>query len=677
LYEEAIPLAMSWKLWNWSSLGIDLNPHFFHYPALTIYLNFAIQALHFGTGSLFGIYPSLAAFQQAYSTDLTVFVVLSRLLSVGFDLGTVIILYKLGSEILDQSAGIVAAGMAALSPILVAQSHLINVDSPLTFFCALSLLFINRIVDDPKRPSYLLAGIGIGLAASSKYNGALLIPVLVLAHIMANQKNSGRSAGAQFSDLLLAVVLSGVVFMACNPFILLDFKEFYADFSFEEMHMGAGHLGMDPSVSTWGFYFMDALPGNLGWGLLAAAAAMFGWSLYARKKVWIIASFPLLYLVVISTWNMRAERYLLPAVPPTLLLAAVGTVTLATAVAARRRAPGIWPLSGIVNNEMLVTAFLAILLLAQPAAATVAYLKSFSRPDTRMLAKEWISTHTSPGSVVASIPFGLVLSDSTRRVFPIPFLAVNAERVAPFYDTRWYLDCDLVIGTSFDYDRYARDPQRYGDFLAYYDSLRTHWKLVAQFEPEANQSGPAIWLFSPPPQLGDRPLPDDVMQRLAAAPESSRVSNFLQGVTFNAIEKGRIAKAEQLLREILSVETGNLIARETLVRILLSQTRLDDAAIAADEYLQLNPQSAFMQWAKGDILMRKGQYGEAESVLEKAVAIDADMGAAYDDLLSIHVRARNKEKALSVLVRHYAILPPESDQAKRILADIKTLRNMK
>lgn len=184
LYEEAFPLAISWKFWNWGHAGLDMNPHFFNYPALTFLLNFLIQVGHFSVGSVAGVYSTLASFQQSYAADPTISVILARLLSVAFDAGSVYVVYKIGREIGSDAVALLAATLCALCPLLMKQSQFINVDSALTFFSTLSLLFLSRILTDPKRRWYLLAGMSIGLAASSKYNGALLLVIMAAAHIV-------------------------------------------------------------------------------------------------------------------------------------------------------------------------------------------------------------------------------------------------------------------------------------------------------------------------------------------------------------------------------------------------------------------------------------------------------------------------------------------------------------
>jgi len=40
VYEEATPLFKAWEMWGWGAHdSVDLNPHFFNYPSLSITYN--------------------------------------------------------------------------------------------------------------------------------------------------------------------------------------------------------------------------------------------------------------------------------------------------------------------------------------------------------------------------------------------------------------------------------------------------------------------------------------------------------------------------------------------------------------------------------------------------------------------------------------------------------------
>src|SRR4051812_27292081 len=51
------------------ALSQDLNPHNFLYPTLYFYTLFAWETLFFAAGRVFGLFPSLAAFQREFFVD--------------------------------------------------------------------------------------------------------------------------------------------------------------------------------------------------------------------------------------------------------------------------------------------------------------------------------------------------------------------------------------------------------------------------------------------------------------------------------------------------------------------------------------------------------------------------------------------------------------------------------
>src|ERR1043166_445796 len=126
--DEAIPFKMSWRFWNWTHPGLDLNPHFFIYPAFTFYLQLAFQAAVYCLGHVLGIFADLTAFYKAYAADPTTLVILARLVTLSFDVGILIVVYLLTYRYFDRRAALFAAFLVALNPLHIAQAHLVNVD---------------------------------------------------------------------------------------------------------------------------------------------------------------------------------------------------------------------------------------------------------------------------------------------------------------------------------------------------------------------------------------------------------------------------------------------------------------------------------------------------------------------------------------------------------------------
>lgn len=451
VYEEAIPFSVAWKFWNWGRAGLDMNPHFFNYPAFTFYLNFFVQAVYYGVGYVVGMFPSLNAFHNTYLQNPTSFIILSRLISVVVDVGTVYCIFQLGAHTTDRQIGFLSAILAAISLPLIRQSHLINVDTALTFFTILSLYCIHKVVTARDAKSYITAGVTIGLAAASKYTGALLMLVFVVGHFHNGDSFKKNLRGSTGRKLISSMTLATVVFLAVNPHIILNWEEFLRDFSFEESHMTSGHLGIDPSMSTGEYYVLHVLPSSLGPVLSIAVVVSILLGVIRKQKLpREIVVFVITYLGVILSWRMRAERYLLPLIPILVLVGSIGMMRVFrefTAWRMKRFAAGI-----LISRPFRYASvsICVLVVIVQPVLALLVYERSHSLPDTRAVAKEWIKTHIPRGSFIATVPLGIEFSGEMYPVFPIPFLSVNAERLAAFYDPRWYEDFDLVIGSDFE-----------------------------------------------------------------------------------------------------------------------------------------------------------------------------------------------------------------------------------
>ncbi len=674
LYEEATPFRIAWQFWNWGNAGLDFNPRFFNYPALTFYIQFIAQVINYIAGYLFGSYPNL----DAFGLTLTPLVVTARIVNVLFDCGTIIVIYFIAKEIADKRVALFAALLVAINPSHILHSHLIEVDPALTFFSTLSLLFIFRIYRQPRMKWYLLAGLFIGMATASKYTGAFLILVLVGTHLMrsASVQEGLRSLKERY--LIFAIGLSAIVFFALNPYIILTPEKFMHDFSFEQYHVSYGHLGVVSSQSTIGYYLGDVLPWSFGWvfSLIIFASTIY-FIVRREKKDLLLLLYPLIYLAIVSTWAMRAERYVLPVFP---LLVLIGTI-------------GIWRFGerlteylhqhqkeNFLKSRLLQTVALSclgLLIIFQPVLKDVNYLRSIGLPDTRSITKKWIQKNIPAGAAIATGPYGIEFEDSSYSVLSIPFLAVESERVAPFYDTRWYEDFDLLITSSVDYDRYVQEPEKYGEFLPYYDSLKTRWKLAFEIKPSDFQEGPAFRLYTCPDTLRQSVLDISVFKRLYANPESTRISNFLKELYAITVRKGKLEKSEQLIREILSVEVDNVPLRNQLAQILFHLGKYEATLRHLELSLRRDQNQPRVYALAGSSLIKLNKLKEAVGVLNKAISIDPKFEQPYLELAELYRSTRDKMGLLDILKRYLAILPGESEQANKIRAQIEQLKKLR
>jgi tetratricopeptide (TPR) repeat protein len=671
LWEEATPLTISWKFWNWGKPGFDFNPHFFNYPALTFYIQFIAQGIYYIAGNLIGIYPNLASF----GTSPVPLIITARFIDVLFDFLTIIVVYKIGQEVWNKRVGIIAALLLAVNPLHVTLAHLIQVDTILTFFCALSVLYIMRIYNSGERKWYLLAGLFIALAASSKYTGAFLLFPFFGAHLLRSGSFREAVQTMNHPPLYTSIILGILVFFCLNPFIILSSGEFQQDFGYEQAHISAGHLGIDTSKSTFDFYIFHIFPSALGIaGLVISIGAMIFNIIRKNKKEIVVALFPIIYLIIVSTWEMRADRYVLPIIPLFILFTTAGVFLVGDYILNKLRQTD--KPERIKSRQWIMYSAVVFLIILQPINNSLIYLQRLGLPDTRAITKKWIQENLPRRSFIVSGPYGVEFPDSSYRIIRIPFIAVQSELAAPFYDTRWYADADLLIASSFDHDRFAMDPARYGEFLMYYNSLSTRWKKVFEAIPSKGQGGPSIWLFTPPDSLRRKEFEVSLFERLDGNPESTKISNFLKEINSLALDKKQFEKSEQILKMLLMNEGNNLPVRNQLARVLYEQGKYTAALVQLQQSVQIDKNQPEVFALAGNALLKSGHLGEAEAALSTALNLNNRLESAYMGLIELYTGRKENLKLLDVLKRYYSTLYLQSEDAKKIKKSIDSLQIM-
>jgi hypothetical protein len=504
VYEEAQPFRLAWSMWGWGDASVfDPNPHFFNYPSLYIYVQFAGQGLAFLGMKVAGMIDSVLDYRVQYALDPTPFYMMGRAITALFGIATVYVTYRLGRRTQGQALGIGAALLVAVNTFHVSKSQVIEVDVPLTFFAILTLLLAVRLLEAPTRRNYLLTGVAMGLAISTKYTAALLLLPLVTAHLFARRGSGGKPPWARLG---LAVVVGLAAFAVTSPFVLLDAKTFAQHMRLESQHMRLGHFGSD-TYSSASFY-IRALP-EMILGLPLTLFGLFGLAFLAgvRRYAWaiVLAAFLVPYILVVASWSMKAYRYLLPALPVVMLL------TMGSLVEGLRHRR--WTLApGAARVGALV---LAGLLLAAPSLARFPLHLERIQPDTRTLAKRWIEANVPPGSFILQEHYGAELfgplasqrldEDVRREVFErdampfyavqmLPLMQVKPNRSAAFYSLSLYEDVDVVITSGIVRGRYVHEAERFQSQVAFYADLERHFEKALELEITRN-SGPAITIY--------------------------------------------------------------------------------------------------------------------------------------------------------------------------------------
>ncbi len=117
----------------------DWNPHFFHWPSLTIYLFAALfRAVSFVRGVLGGD-PTLTAAEQ---------ILIGRVCVALAGTLTVLVVYCVGRRCVDSATGLVAAALLAVTLLHVRDSHFAMTDVLMTLLATASLAVLLRAIDE-------------------------------------------------------------------------------------------------------------------------------------------------------------------------------------------------------------------------------------------------------------------------------------------------------------------------------------------------------------------------------------------------------------------------------------------------------------------------------------------------------------------------------------------------
>ena len=556
VYEEAYPFKKAWPMWGFGPDHVlDLNPHFFNYPTLYFYVQWLGQGLLYLLLRAFGEVHSVMDYRVLYELDKTPFYIMGRTITVLFAAGTVLVTFLLGRRVHSNAVGVLAGFLVAVNAYHVTKSQVVEVDVPLTFFVMLTLYFAVRVLEEPTWRHSLLVGICGGLATSTKYSGLFLVLPILAAHWLAlrrleREQRSARQPAATarrassgtpharaippaalssaktarpsvdgdvaamrrrlLVQPLAALAVFALALVLTSPYIVLDFENFRIGFNYERDHMQTGHFGLDRSPAI--FYYLRVLSTTLlGWPLaivsLTALVVLAG----IHRQGWaiVLAVFPVAYVAAISSFSMKAERYVLPLVPIAAVLASTFVSEICAAM--RRLRPRLVFATG---------AGMALLLSAPSFVGYARGLSSRLGDDTRTLARRWLEANVPTGAWVVTESYGpeptsamdlaSASLDLRQRIydqlgttkvyamFPIPMLQVRAELMSVFYDMRYYRPlADYVVTSSSVSSRYRKDPRLYAPMLAFYDSLDAHFELVRELDEE-DGIGPRLRIYKNP-----------------------------------------------------------------------------------------------------------------------------------------------------------------------------------
>jgi 4-amino-4-deoxy-L-arabinose transferase-like glycosyltransferase len=253
--------------------GGGIDPHWFDYPTLLMYLVAPFQAW---AGS-----PSYLS---------------ARMVVLVLALGAVAASWWLGSRAYGGPAGAVAAAVVAVETTAVAYSRMAVTDVPLMLGVAVALaLLVGGEIE--------LGGFVAGLATSFKYPGVLLLVPLVVAGYRQPRR------------LAIGAALAVVGFCATSPFVIAHLGTAVSEAYHVQSLAHRGWLGFEHDHIA-PIAFIVRLWHGLGPALLVCALGV-GVAIARRTRTDVILlSFVAVYFIDLCTLGAHFDRYLLPLLPP-------------------------------------------------------------------------------------------------------------------------------------------------------------------------------------------------------------------------------------------------------------------------------------------------------------------------------------------------------------------------
>jgi tetratricopeptide (TPR) repeat protein len=356
--------------WPLNFLSGDLNPHFFAYPTLQLYLVGLVYGSYFLWQNMFGTgwnVGEFAAVHYFWNDDLLL--QLARALSVSLAVGTVWWVICLTRRIYGAGAAPIAGLLLAVCVIHVRQSPLAAVDVPMTFWFVATVWASVRLIDRRGPWDYVLAGIFTGLCGATKYPGLLAGSAVLAAHLSARRPLFHTHLG-------LAGLAAGASFSAVAPYLLIDYPATTKALRFLASYTASGHH-IDLGSGAW-FHLSVSLPRGLGWlSMLCAAFAVVESVRKRQRKVWIVLTAALVLYLFLAPSKAVFVRYAMP-------LMAIQAVIVAGAIqhVARFR----WRV------------LLLLFVVAEPLYGSVRASQLHGATDTRTEARRWIESNLPMGS---------------------------------------------------------------------------------------------------------------------------------------------------------------------------------------------------------------------------------------------------------------------------------------
>jgi 4-amino-4-deoxy-L-arabinose transferase-like glycosyltransferase len=472
------------------------------------------------------------AFALLYFRDPSIFFLTGRLTVALMGTITCLVVFLIGKRVYDWRVGLGAAFIGATAYSHGALSHFINVDIGMTLALWASILAYLQYEETRKLQWLVSAGALGGIAIAFKLPGAIVLPILLLA--VASEADNWRAPRRLLKEAGIVLLTVLMVLTVMAPETTASFAylhEFFSRLPEQKMVDSGPYEGsMSDAIDMvtifrgkeWSGYFKILLK---DYNLATSLSALLGISLgLLRKHRWSIiwTVFIVIFLGIITLADRtQFPNYLLPIMPALWLLGSAAIV----AVLGHRR-------------PLMVTGFTCVVVVPLFSLMYQDYM--WTKPDTRVLAKEWIEANIPSGTKIlmdgmryrfipspplnpdrSTVEHSVVRAGEARRLsrgVSRQTLALYAEAMSqidgPLYklhstvhglgveDLDYYVrNCfDYIVTSSYVSERYAEETTRarFPKSAQFYEQLRTNPRAQVVYSVGAvpwKRGGPLITVY--------------------------------------------------------------------------------------------------------------------------------------------------------------------------------------
>jgi 4-amino-4-deoxy-L-arabinose transferase-like glycosyltransferase len=272
-------------------------------------------------------------------TERTDIVHIGRTVSAISGILIVLFSYLISQLVFEKKSKYFTALACAVSPILVIHAHYFKEDMLFTAFFTMSLFALLKFLKAQNFKTTIFLGLSIGLAISSKYVAALIIPITLIAPLIYRSENKREI----YLSILKSFAISFLVFLIVNYPLTLDFKTFWSGLTYEIDHVIKGHeisgyssssktntyIAITPFEFWFTFHLRYSLINGMTlpivlMGALGIFITLWTWNKTKNEEKLILISLFLLYFAAECSPTKPFPdfmRYMIPVVPLLLCFA--------------------------------------------------------------------------------------------------------------------------------------------------------------------------------------------------------------------------------------------------------------------------------------------------------------------------------------------------------------------